>query len=201
VGQSASALLVILLYFSTILLNLGFILASLKVWGFLAKQTRNMSSIREMVVSRQELRKTFPEQEGQVLVSMWPGSRTMGVGTGCVLFVIIMLFMVSYSLELYPKIPQAVGGAKPRCALLDSDKSKLSADSRAALFSRDGGSESTTIRSDEVEVYHAGDTWVLVKKALATEQRDTNTYEINREAINAIVWCDCQNYIPPSAAE
>jgi hypothetical protein len=81
-----------------------------------------------------------------------------------------------------------LGGVKPRCAHLDVDISKISADSRAALFSTDGDTD-TIRRSDAVDVYYAGDNWILVKKAPTAELNDSGTYEIDRDTINAIIWC------------
>jgi hypothetical protein len=97
-----------------------------------------------------------------------------------------MIFLVSqYALLIYPVIPQSWGGAKPRCAYLDVDTAKISVDSKSALFSADGDPSTITRRSDAVGVYYAGDNWVLVKKAA----EKTPTYEIDRDAINAIIWC------------
>jgi hypothetical protein len=106
-----------------------------------------------------------------------------------------------------------LGGAKPRCAHLDVDISKILPGSRSALFSADGDA-STIKRSEEVGVYYAGDNWVLVKKVPAgpaeglsfrfiswlrslrnaptaeaptAELKDSATYEIDRDAINAII--------------
>jgi hypothetical protein len=93
-----------------------------------------------------------------------------------------------YALVIYPNIPHSLGGAKPRCAYLDVDISKISADSRSTLFSVDGD-RSTTRRSEALDVYYAADNSVLVKKAPTTELEDSDTYEIDRDAINAIIWC------------
>jgi hypothetical protein len=94
----------------------------------------------------------------------------------------------------FPNIPHSLGGAKPRCAYLDVDISKISADSRSVLFSV-GEDTSTIRRSDAVDVYYAGDNWLLVKKAPAMEwvffgtAEAQPTYEIDRDAINTIIWC------------
>jgi hypothetical protein len=93
-----------------------------------------------------------------------------------------------YALDVYPTIPHSLGGAKPRCAHLDVDISKISADSTSALFSTDGGT-SIIRRSDALDIYYAGDNWILVKKAPPAELKDSDTYEIDRDAINAIIWC------------
>jgi hypothetical protein len=129
------------------------------------------------------------------------------------LVLMITAIFFSYAVTVYPNIPQTFGGAKPRCAYLDVDPSKISAASKNVLFSTDGDSISTingdspsmVMRSDKVDVYFVGDNWLLVKRASATEpiasntaqgeltaeQRDsdTYTYEIDRDAINAIIWC------------
>jgi hypothetical protein len=104
-------------------------------------------------------------------------------GTGYLTFFTIILIISYYTLEIYPIIPQAFGGAKPRCAQLDVDMSKISTDFRSALFSADVDT-STIRRSDAVDVYYVGDNWILVKRAPSTE-----TYEIDRDVITSITWC------------
>jgi hypothetical protein len=101
----------------------------------------------------------------------------------------MIVIVGQYALLIYPALPQSLGGAKPRCAYLDVDTAKISVDSKSALFSADGDPSTTTRRSDEVGVYYAGDNWVLVKKSPTAELKDSATYEIDRDAINAIIWC------------
>jgi hypothetical protein len=91
------------------------------------------------------------------------------------IFLMMVPIMAFYVLYFYPLIPHSFSGVKPRCAYLDIDISKISADSRSALFSTD---EDMSIirRSDAVDVYYAGDNWILVKKA-PTDSRDSNAPE------------------------
>ena len=87
------------------------------------------------------------------------------------LYIIVLIFtifaMYEYALFFYPNIPHSLGGAKPRCAYLDVDISKTSVDSRSALFGADGDT-STTRRSDALDVYYAGDNWVLSSQPKVT---------------------------------
>jgi len=103
--------------------------------------------------------------------------------------VLTIIIIGGYALEIYPSIPHSLGGAKPRCAYLDIDSSKISADSRSTLFSADGDS-SNIRRSDAVDVYYAGDNWLLVKIAPSQIPGPLKeTFEIDRDVITSITWC------------
>jgi hypothetical protein len=85
------------------------------------------------------------------------------VGLSCIIFTAGVLFITTYALDFYPKIPQALGGASPRCAYLEGDTSKISSKLKTELFGVKG-EESGVMRSPKVDIYHAGDNWLLVKR-------------------------------------
>jgi hypothetical protein len=90
-------------------------------------------------------------------------------------------------------MPQAWGGAKPRCAHLHIDMSKISEDKdlRTNLFGADSDlismrneDSSRIMSSDMVDVYFKSQDALLVKGV-----QGGRTYEIDVDVITSITWC------------
>jgi hypothetical protein len=118
---------------------------------------------------------------------------------GGILAVNIGLFFVTLlatsilvgALKLLPELPQALGGAAPRCAMLDVDVAKVSPELAAELFGKDAAqapSVKGARRSREVRIYYSGGDYLLFKLPAETSAAAT-TYELKRSAVEAVLWC------------
>lgn len=100
--------------------------------------------------------------------------------------IIVILIYLNF---IYPKIPQALGGAKPEFAMLDLDKNMLSKETIKELATVDyDNANHNIIRSKKVKVLFSGTTKVVV--TLLLDNGDSYTIEIKNNAINSFKWCD-----------
>jgi hypothetical protein len=109
---------------------------------------------------------------------------------------LLVLGMFFGAFGLLPRLPQALGGAKPRCAQFDVPPAALSKSLVHALFAKQGAgvdAASRPLRSDAVLVYYSGSDALLFKlPADETGAGATSagaTFELKRTAIGAISWC------------
>lgn len=99
-----------------------------------------------------------------------------------------ILIIILYINFIYPKIPQALGGAKPEYAMLDLDKNMLSKETIKELTTVNYDIEShNIICSKKVKVLFSGTNKVLV--TLPFDNGDSHTIEIKQNAINSFKWC------------
>ncbi len=96
-----------------------------------------------------------------------------------------------YVLALYPIIPQELGGVRPRCAYLDIAPDQLSAEVREVIFPNLSGASSQIARSSEVYVLFSGNDFILVTPVAGqTKPNAGQVYEIRRDSLQVITWCD-----------
>jgi hypothetical protein len=91
-----------------------------------------------------------------------------------------------YIFVLYPLMPQELGGGHPRCAYLELDRDKLSADVLNELAPPRAIVDGTkVVRTTVLDVYNSSKDAVVVKRPGA----DTRTYEIRSSAIEGLTSC------------
>ena len=99
-----------------------------------------------------------------------------------ILFLVALAFAF-YAEGLYPRLPQSLGGGRPRCVQLDIDASSLSAQTLAEIapgVARDG-----VVRTPRVDVvFTQGDTLFVQRQA------DALVVELRGGTIRAVVGCD-----------
>lgn len=96
-----------------------------------------------------------------------------------------------FTSDIYPQIPQEIGGVRPRCALLDVKSTEISSELKSALFHLSSNTTNTDIiRSSQVDVYFSGNEFMLVKPHSKTAQSEVTTYEIQKSIVRAITWCE-----------
>ena len=86
-----------------------------------------------------------------------------------------------YADALYPRLPQSLGGGKPRCAQLDLERASLSAQTLADLAPRRQGPIVRTARLDIV--FAQGDTLFVRRPG------DDRVLELRGGAVRAVVGC------------
>jgi len=112
--------------------------------------------------------------------------------------------IVSYVLLFYSKLPQSLGGVRPRCANLDMAKNGVSQVTLKAILPPEGSApetnptptvtdantptgtipaESEIVRSDKIDVLFSGSDYLLIRA-------HNEVYEIKREVIHAVRSCD-----------
>jgi hypothetical protein len=102
---------------------------------------------------------------------------------GLVLAAVAVLAFI-YCVELYPKIPQEFGGARPYYACLDLVKAQMSTETIEGLLSIDANkSPEPVMRSVRLEVLFAGSDMILVRSR-------GKVYKIARNTIQAVAMCD-----------
>src|SRR6185503_446314 len=101
--------------------------------------------------------------------------------------------------EIYPPIPQELGGPAPRCARVHLIRSEVDSDSLQALGSEATG-DSTVMRTLPLRVYFSGNEFLLVRPPAKQDPigntakkrwtaRDETLYELRNDAIRVIEWC------------
>jgi len=96
-----------------------------------------------------------------------------------------------YIFILYPIIPQELGGIRPRCAELDLIKEQLSNETIEALLPKESmKSNSLVVRSIPVDVFFSGGDFMLVKQRTQKQHGNLRTYEVKKEVVQAVSWCD-----------
>jgi hypothetical protein len=97
---------------------------------------------------------------------------------------------------LYSKLPQPLGGVRPRCAYLDIENDGLSKDTLRAILPLANPTPSPTpsppatpptapniVRSEKVDVLFSGSDYILIRVG-------SGVYEIKRDVIHAVRSCD-----------
>jgi hypothetical protein len=101
--------------------------------------------------------------------------------------------------DIYPRLPQALGGPQPRCAYVDLVRDEIAPSSLSRLASKsldpqEGDSPSKVVRSGKLRVYFSNSDSLLVR----TSQEDSTSnagatdatlYELRNEVIRIVHWC------------
>ena len=109
-----------------------------------------------------------------------------------ILFIVLFGFVgiLAYSEIVYPKIPQEFGGVRPNYAYLDIVLDQTSTETLQAIIPYDiPNTNGIVVRSNLVDVYFVGSDTLLVK-AHGQAGRNTPTYKLQRDIIQAVIWSD-----------
>ena len=102
-------------------------------------------------------------------------------------FVFALTFLL-YIFYVYPRIPQALGGAKPRCAIVT-----LSMKDAREIFLIYDKPDIREITKDVayvgVEVIYGSETTLFLRPTTVDNHRTNYNYEIARERFSSIAWC------------
>jgi len=102
-----------------------------------------------------------------------------------------LLGLLYYAVEIYPSWPQELGGVQPRCAYVDVSPETLSAQTRAMLLPAQSGDTTLSVmRSHQLSVLYSNDTYLLVKSPTQEQRREPIVYELKRDDLKSITWCD-----------
>jgi hypothetical protein len=106
--------------------------------------------------------------------------------------------LVTY-FELYPALPQELGGPNPRCAYVDLVREDISPSTMVALVSAQPSeisdqSWAKVVRSDKLYVYFSSGDYLLVRLANtnnnSVKREELPLYQLQKEAIRVIRWCE-----------
>lgn len=99
-------------------------------------------------------------------------------------------------IDLYPRLPQGLGGPQPRCAYVDVVRDDTASSTIAALVPGEVTSSSPkVIRSRKLNVYFSSSDYLLVRVADdaaqtdETKLKDVPLYELRKEVIRVVEWC------------
>lgn len=106
-------------------------------------------------------------------------------------------------LSLYPKLPQSLGGPRPRQAYVDLVISQIAPASIEALVGPDygvktagdalsyktGGSADGVVQSKRLNVYFSNSDYMLVRVATEIKPHEGTLFELRKEVIRAVQWC------------
>jgi hypothetical protein len=117
-----------------------------------------------------------------------------------VLAVIFCWYSLVIYFDLYPRLPQELGGPKPRCAYIDLVREDIAPSSLAVLVPSPPvdaatASQSKVVRSNKLNVYFSSSDYLLVRTA--TDAKDASSanlknaplYELRKEVIRLVQWC------------
>jgi hypothetical protein len=102
--------------------------------------------------------------------------------------------------DLYPRLPQVLGGPQPRCAYIDLMREEIAPSSLSVLvpsppLDAATASPSKVVRSKKLYVYFSSSDYLLVRTATDakdttnTNLKDTPLYELRKEVIRVVQWC------------
>ena len=111
-------------------------------------------------------------------------------------YLIPLTFVVASSsvyFEIYPRLPQALGGPEPRCAYVDLVRDQLAPASLSLLASgQEIESLSNVVRSEKLRVYFSSNDHLLIRKFVdgsADQKGDTALFELRNDVIRVVHWC------------
>ena len=108
-----------------------------------------------------------------------------------VVYVALLFPMVGiglYSERLHPVLPQELGGGRPRCAVLDIERSQLSEAMMKVMLTGPALDAVQIQQSVAVDVFYDGKDFLLIKPRSDNQPR-TTTYEIKKDSVRGITWC------------
>jgi hypothetical protein len=100
--------------------------------------------------------------------------------------------------DLYPAIPQELGGPQPRCAYVDLLRDDVSPSTMSALVSAQPSdtsdqSAANVVRSNKLYVYFSSSDYLLVRSANpnnnSVKPEEQPLYQLPKEVIRVVRWC------------
>src|SRR5262249_14503644 len=104
----------------------------------------------------------------------------------------ILFFVVGVGLAIfvYLRVPQELGGVRPRCAYLDIDSKMTSTEIRAVILAAQTKPENQVVRSVQLDVLFSGSDTILVRPREGKKTPSASVYEISRRIVQTITWCN-----------
>jgi len=99
---------------------------------------------------------------------------------------IVLAFLV-YVNSIYPKLPQELGGAQPRCAQLDIATEGLSATVQEEIDLDKSQINTNIIRVKNAQIHYYSNDVIIFK--LRNNNTEPRSFEIRRDFVNSITWC------------
>lgn len=131
-----------------------------------------------------------------------PGLTLMAIADALYRYIFPVLFCwlsLNLYLDLYPRLPQELGGPQPRCAYVDLVRDNTALSTLSALAPGDftqssASSDPKVVRSKKLNVYFSSSDYLLVRIAddAATDGanlKDVPLYELRKDVIRVVEWC------------
>jgi hypothetical protein len=99
-----------------------------------------------------------------------------------------IFFTMLYLKELHPLIPFEMGGPRPRAAILDLVRGKLSEDTALRLIPKENINKAQIIASRRVWIYFSSSSTVMLSAMDPMHSHSPELLELDRSAIVAIRW-------------
>jgi Flp pilus assembly protein TadD len=112
---------------------------------------------------------------GALFALIWYGYGALGIVT------LAFVAFTFYANVLYPRLPQSLGGGKPRCAQLDVDAGSISGATLAALAP---GATGSTVRTAKLDIVFAQGDLVFVKRP-----HEERLIALRSGAVRAVIGC------------
>lgn len=95
-----------------------------------------------------------------------------------------------YTFAIYPQLPQALGGLRPRCVYLDVKKAEMSNEALKDIFPADAiKSSSGVVRSVKVDIFFSGGEFMRVRPHVEKQGVTPRVYKIRKGIVQAVVSC------------
>lgn len=102
--------------------------------------------------------------------------------------------------DLYPRLPQVLGGPQPRCAYVDLEQQQIASSTLSALALANSADSSVNsapkvVRTKKLDVYFSSSDYLLVRVASdtgttgSTKPENEPLYELRKEIIRVVQWC------------
>lgn len=108
--------------------------------------------------------------------------------------VLIGAFVVGlgfYTFAIYPQLPQALGGLRPRCVYLDVKKGEMSNGTLKDIFPVDAiKSSSEVVRSVKVDIFFSGGEFIRVRPHVENQGVTPRVYKIRKDIVQTVVSCE-----------
>jgi hypothetical protein len=107
-------------------------------------------------------------------------------------------YFLSVYINLYPRIPQELGGPQPRCAYVDLVREEIAPSTFSALGPSDqvglATLQSKAVRSVKLYVYFSNNDYLLARIAsdvdnVGEDLKNAPLYELKSNVIRAVQWC------------
>jgi len=103
--------------------------------------------------------------------------------------VMVLAGLAFFIENIYPNIPQELGGAQPRCGVLDLVAADLAIETRRSLVPQTpSNGAASVVRSTELYVFFMTSDFLLVRSRKNLDDREL-TYQVARSAVRSIAWC------------
>lgn len=95
-----------------------------------------------------------------------------------------------YTFAIYPQLPQALGGLRPRCVYLDIKKAEMSNEILKDIFPVDAiKSSSEVVRSVKVDIFFSGGEFMRIRPHVEKQGVTPRVYKIRKGIVQAVVSC------------